>query len=110
MAEIGFSRGNSNNKAKGLHKHTQAHYLLQKHFSNFERYYTEKYDIDPFSEEFVENVFREYEEKIKNLPRIKVVLLPEEEADEFLAREIYGFADVKTIRTKYLKDRLKTNS
>jgi hypothetical protein len=89
---------------QGYITYMQAHDLLQKHFDNFEKYYIKKFEfeIDPFSEEFVDGVYEEYYHQIQKIKDIRVVTLSEEEAGDLLEKEIYGFNE--GIRARYLKD------
>jgi len=75
-----------NRVAKKLHKEGYLTYqgfdqCLQVEFNRLEKYYMKKHSVDPFSEEFVELVFNEYEDHAKAKLGLKTLIPPNDEAD-----------------------------
>lgn len=66
---------------KGYLTYQQFDQCLQIEFNRLERHYMKKHEIDPFSEEFVELAFNEYEEHAKSKLGLKTLIPPNDEAD-----------------------------
>jgi len=78
---------------RGFVPYDEAHNMLEIQLQAFESYYTDGLDIPPFSEEFVNHIYKEYERCIKGVPGIKVRTLTDEEASSagLQSNEVYGF-------------------
>jgi hypothetical protein len=66
---------------KGYLTYQGFEHCLQIEFNKLERYYMKKHEVDPFSEEFVELVFDEYEHHAKSELGLKTLIPPDDEPD-----------------------------
>jgi hypothetical protein len=78
---------------------------LQIEFNRVEGYYIKKHNVDPFSEEFVDIVFKEYENSVISALGLKTLIPPQEEA-ELIGGGLLGFNE-KLLHAIYLKTKLK---
>jgi len=70
---------------KGYITYSTAYNVLEEYIREFTKDYE---DIEIFSEEFVNKVYAEYEEKIENLPGVKIINVEENlpEGDKILTK------------------------
>ena len=100
MYEIALKNVVSEIHSKGYLTFREAETFLQRQIDAFEKYYVRKYNIDPFSVEFVHIVSTEFVDCIRKLPEIRVKKMDRDVTDILGYDEIYGF-DTETIEIGY---------
>lgn len=88
-------------KKKGYLTFEEFDQCLQIEFNRLDRYYTKKRGVSPFSEEFSELIFNEYEERTLSKLGLKT-LIPKRELADDMEGGLIGF-DKESLNKAYKK-------